>query len=430
MIIIFIAWGYGKGNIPYTQLAILGASFLFWCFWRYDLISIAVPKIRIKHKTIFEASFTTGWLFLLFLFLALSCLELTELLGEYSASRMGIYLGVIGAVVTLTGILLSYLSSHGLDKKLDMRIKQLNADESFAKFAESLKENADGIGLPPVDLVTIINRNSFIPGFWTDPFLSREHGWQDFLRNLTEKVVSPTNSIRLDLLAPDFRVNSEQYIGILQQLAEWSVASISELGTNNGPKRQRIDTYLRCHTAFCSNDISSICGKYNTIAALPPSCSDCIHLQLCRNKEVLKRCALISYCDNVIFFLVNLKKEACHRLRMVLISPDTGFNYPLLVLFDSDLWRSQRSRAILIVMQQRAIETGEFVSHVMFPWEVVRGLRGTIPLEPLGPRSQNSPEEAQDIKDLLEDAITFHSDLRNLVEKELQPLLSPQMAPL
>ena len=366
------------------------------------------------------------WIILLSIFI-------TVLLGKIILLHKTAYswsIGIVGSIASISAFIYALYINRKFDKKFDYRVKFLAHDECFSKLSTLLTKEVNGLGLPPEELISIANRNSLIPAFWVDPLEYRGIEWRAFIVALHKKMQN-NKIIKLDLhlplpCHPDTDADADEYFKVMENLAKLSAENIlSHLKDDSITERTQNSRYLiaikklpTCYNTPLRLIRTNDAGIYNTdsrpyytaaINTLPnikKPCLSCENEGYCFNKKNLKHSLLIIYCNYVVELFENIN-EYSNRISIQNNSVDKGIHFPLLIFFDQKTWSRERTKVLMTVMHEGVIETGEFTSQLLFPWEMVKGLRETI-----SHTNDSSKKDNRSVTQKLDSIINAHREKR------------------
>jgi len=196
-----------KGLKSTTDTLIVYTGYLF--AFILLLISFKLPKKISDHKVIGHFV-PLCWLFGLFI---PSGILLSSIASQYgSGGNAGLinyfsfFLGAIGVFASIAAIYHSYSSEKRLEEKLDLRILNLNQKDCFSKLAFMLnggdQKSCNELGRPPREHISIVNRNSLIPGFWVDPLCFHNTEWKALIKAIYKSIADKKKEIDLELYVP------------------------------------------------------------------------------------------------------------------------------------------------------------------------------------------------------------------------------------
>lgn len=386
------------------------------------------------------------WIILLIIFNGVLVGKIIPL-SEFYPSAMGI----IGVIASLLGIIYAFYINDEFNKKFDYRVKRLAHDECFSKLADLLLAKdvpVPEVGLPPEKHIAIVNRNSLIPAFWVDPLEYRNIKWRKFIDALCLRMTTKVN-IKLELhlpldcklcLAPgDANANADEYeyFKVMNELAKLTAENIlSHVNGSSINKSTQEDIYSKTKGMLptCYKFPLKLLGrtdkdKYITEEEIyrpacffteqrefeAKSCSSCEYKIHCFDLENLKHSCLIIYCSFVMELFNKIKHLSENRTISIQHNRvDKGIQFPLLIFFDAaEGWSRERSKVLMTVIHQRVITQGEFSSYLMFPWDIVKGLRKTVS------NTNDHSNENINIKEKLDSIIADHRFARNVFVKTL-----------
>lgn len=340
------------------------------------------------------------WIILLIIFNAVLLGKIISFIESYS-----LVMGTIGMIASILAIIYALYSTCKFNKMFDFRVKSLTHYECFPMLSKLLTKDVHGLGLPPEKHISIANRNSLIPAFWVDPLEYRGIKWRKFINALHEKMQDDEN-LELDLhlpCHPDTDSDAdEEYFRVMGKLSKFSAENILEyLNSPSIDEPEKKDRYSKvaqgklptCYklpVRLLSRNNKSIhrangddcnVSHFNSQAYKDEMCGiTCKYREHCFDENNLKTSLLIIYCSYVmeLFEKSQLYHDVEHRISLQNNQVDDAIQFPLLIFFDSKTWSRERTKVLMTVMHEGVIKTGEFASQLLFPWEIVKGLRETI----------------------------------------------------
>ena len=445
MLLIIIIGVLVRKIIPLSQLYSNEESLLSYIFdvlFMVTLVSFLVIRIEslpisckapllIKRTHDFLKSLLPSFLIiLLIIFNSVLLVKIIPLSKSHA-----IPIGFVGAIASIFAIIYSYRCAIKFDKKFDFRVESLTHDECFSKLADLLEKDVPRLGLPPKKRISIANRNSLIPVFWVDPLEFRGIEWRAFIVALHQKMQDKNKTITLDLHLPcPLGTEDSEYFEVMEKLAKLSAKNISSHVLDSGRVAHAHNSkhlitskilptcyntplkLLRTNTSDSRYNTGSTPYKaaiYTERPEINCPCSSCDYKDYCFDKKNLKHSLLIIYCNYVVELFENIN-EYSDRISIQNNSVDKEIQFPLLIFFDQEKWSTERTKVLMTVMHKGVIETGEFTSHLLFPWAMVKGLSKTIVHT-----NDSSKIDGRTVKQKLADIIKAHKSKREELDETL-----------
>lgn len=263
-------------------------------------------------------------------------------LSPESASLVGLVVTCLSMLIGVVGLALGFASGKSYQRLAETAVEDLEEPELFPRLIDYLTSSDSR----PTDRITIMNRTSFLTGFWLDIFGARGYRWEDFNIELYNCLRAAGHRERFvfHLYAPAVVASKNP-----DQDYEAALTSLAEI-TCNGLLESRDNTYRALNGRF--RNVVKLCRDTHHGQAL--SCENCPKFNDCADLATLKNNLLLAYHYATYRFLEMLETVAGS---VVLIGVQ-GFTYPyrFQIIIDPRFVRSRR--VVDVNITERGLGTG------------------------------------------------------------------------